>query len=349
MDGSPTIDRGPQLPIPFGWYVVDYADDLAVGQVKPLHYFGKELVLWRGEDGRPRMLDAYCRHLGAHLGHGGRVHGNSVECPFHAWRYDETGAVVDIPYARVIPPQVAKPCVGTWPMAEKNKLIWAWYHPDGVAPLWAIEETPDCGAPGWTAFDRHEWKVRVQIQDMAENAADSAHFRYVHGTAEFPDVDSTFDGHKRTGIVRSQLATPKGRIDGQIANYSIGPGQAWVRFSGISETLLVSGVTPIEHDLVHVRFAFSQPEAQRQGPMARLADALIRDLVKQFEQDMVVWENKRYEPEPILCDGDGPIALFRRWYGQFYAERTGDVRKLEKKIQSSTASQTARIRQSGRA
>jgi 3-ketosteroid 9alpha-monooxygenase subunit A len=317
--------------------------------VKPLHYFGMELVLWRGEDGKARMLDAYCRHLGAHLGHGGKVRGNAIECPFHAWRYDETGAVIEIPYARVIPPQVAKPCVGSWPMVEKNKLIWAWYHPHGDAPHWDVEETPDCGAAGWTSFERHEWTVRVQLQDMAENAADSAHFRYVHGTAEFPDMESTFDGHRRAGVVRSRLDTPKGPIDGQIANCNIGPGQAWVRFSGISETLLVSGVTPIEHDLVHVRFAFSQPETQRQGPMSRLADALIRDLVKQFEQDKVVWEHKRYEADPILCDGDGPIALFRRYYSQFYAEHGDVVRPLEKKIQSSTASQTARIRQSGRA
>ena len=31
--------------------------------------------------------DAYCPHLGAHLGHGGIINGECIECPFHAWRW----------------------------------------------------------------------------------------------------------------------------------------------------------------------------------------------------------------------------------------------------------------------
>ena len=27
-----------------------------------------------------------------------------------------------------------------------------------------------------------------------------------------------------------------------------------------------------------------------------------------------------FRSQPVLCDGDGPIARFRKWYGQFYAE-----------------------------
>ena len=65
------------LPLPFGWFMMAYSDELSIGEVKPVHYFGQELVLWRGEDGKARMIDAYCKHLGAHLGYGGRVKGNA--------------------------------------------------------------------------------------------------------------------------------------------------------------------------------------------------------------------------------------------------------------------------------
>ena len=81
-------DRGIDLPMPFGWFVISYSDELKAGEVKPLRYFNRELALWRGEDGTPRMVDAYCRHLGAHMGHAGRVQGNDLECPFHAWQYN---------------------------------------------------------------------------------------------------------------------------------------------------------------------------------------------------------------------------------------------------------------------
>ena len=34
--------------------------------------------------------------------------------------------------------------------------------------------------------------------------------------------------------------------------------------------------------------------------------------------DFIVWNNKKYRPNPLLCDGDGPILEFRKWFKQFY-------------------------------
>ena len=36
--------------------------------------------------------------------------------------------------------------------------------------------------------------------------------------------------------------------------------------------------------------------------------------------DFIVWNNKRFRPNPLLCDGDGPILQFRKWFTQFYPE-----------------------------
>ena len=47
---------------------MSWADELAAGQVKPLHYFDRELVLWRDASGAPHLMDAHCPHLSAHLG-----------------------------------------------------------------------------------------------------------------------------------------------------------------------------------------------------------------------------------------------------------------------------------------
>ena len=176
------------MPIPLGWYNVAYSDELAVGDAKPIHYFGEELVLFRGEDGKARVLDAYCEHLGAHLGDG-KVHGNLIECPFHAWRYDDTGACVDIPYAKIIPPRVKKAgCLKSWPVQEVNQAIWVWYHPNNEAPSWDVEKYDEVGHEDWTPLVRHEWAIATHPQEMAENAADPAHFQYVHGTHDFPPI-----------------------------------------------------------------------------------------------------------------------------------------------------------------
>src|SRR4051794_6334760 len=91
-------DRFP-FPIPNGWFVVATSDELSAGEVRSLHYFGRDLVLFRTEGGEPRLTDAYCAHLGAHLGVGGKVEGECLRCPFHGWAYDgASGHCVDIPY-----------------------------------------------------------------------------------------------------------------------------------------------------------------------------------------------------------------------------------------------------------
>jgi 3-ketosteroid 9alpha-monooxygenase subunit A len=321
VPGRPSAEaRGIDLPYPFGWYVMCYSQDLAVGEVKPLHYFGRELALWRGEDGRPRMLDAYCRHLGAHMGYGGRVKGNLLECPFHAWRYEGDGTVREIPYARVIPPQAKRECVRHWPMDEKNGYVWAWYHPDGVAPLWEVEHFPECSDTEWTPFEKHEWYVYCPLQTMAENGVDVAHFRYIHGTASYPDWEVKMEGHKRSAAVNAKMETPRGTVDGTSAYGVIGPGQPWTRFTGIAETLLVTGCTPVEKDCVHLRFSFTQKRSTKEGPLAGVSAALIKDICRQLDQDKVVWDRQMHRGQPLLCDGDGPIPAFRDFFSQFYAE-----------------------------
>jgi 3-ketosteroid 9alpha-monooxygenase subunit A len=191
--------------------------ELAVGEVKPLRYFSKDLAMWRGEDGQVRVTDAYCKHLGAHMGHGGKVHGNLLECPFHAWRYDgEEGVVKDIPYAKAIPPQVKRKCTRTWPVTEANRWIWVWYHPEERRADVDVV-VPEASDPEWTGYDMHEWKSTASIQNMAENGVDVAHFKYIHGTAELPKAELRWgDWGRGADVQGARWARPMG--DGRRAD-----------------------------------------------------------------------------------------------------------------------------------
>ena len=79
-----------------GWYWIINSCDLKPGDVKAISYCGRNVVLFRGKNGKPYVLDAYCAHMGAHLGIGGKVRfNNCIECPFHGWAFDgETGQCV---------------------------------------------------------------------------------------------------------------------------------------------------------------------------------------------------------------------------------------------------------------
>jgi hypothetical protein len=39
-----------------------------------------------------------------------------------------------------------------------------------------------------------------------------------------------------------------------------------------------------------------------------------------------IWEHKTYRAKPLLADGDGPVAEYRRWFAQqFYSTWAGDA------------------------
>jgi len=315
-------ERNLDIPFPFGWFPALLSSELKLGQVKPLRYFGRDLVAWRGHDGMARMLDAHCRHLGAHMGYGGRVSGNHLDCPFHAWRYDGEGVVHEIPYAEQIPQSLRKPCERQWPVVEANRLIWFWFHPLGEAPMWEVEVFPETSDPRWTDYDIFEWRVFGSLQNMAENAVDVAHFQFVHGTATFPTSEMIWDGFRRTSIIEAGLDTPGGRKPIRIEARMNGPGQTATRFSGVAETLLVAAVTPVEKDEVRVRFCFTQPKEQADPLAQMVAQGFIHEVCRQLDQDKVIWDRQRYLPRPIICDGDGPILRFRKYYSQFYVDET---------------------------
>ena len=82
---------------PNGWLPVLESSLLKKSQILPIFAFGNDLVAFRSTAGKVTVLDAYCPHLGAHLGYGGRVINDTVNCPFHGWVFNESGDCVHIP------------------------------------------------------------------------------------------------------------------------------------------------------------------------------------------------------------------------------------------------------------
>jgi 3-ketosteroid 9alpha-monooxygenase subunit A len=304
------------FPIPNGWFAVAYSDELTPGKVIPLRYFGEDLVAFRAQSGPVRVLEAYCPHLGANLARGGVVEGDTIRCPFHGWRFGGDGGCVEIPYAQRIPPRAR---LRAWESLERNGLVWVWRHAEGKPPDWDVPRIPEVGDSNWSAPERYRWKIRSRNQEMAENAADRAHFRYVHGTMEVPASEVTVEGVWRRSLQRSKMLTPRGPVDGCIDANTFGFGCGFTRFTGIAETVLMASTSPIDEEYCDVRFDFVQPLENGRKPKGGVAAALIRDIVKQMNEDIPIWENKKYFARPVLCDGDGPIAEFRRWAQQFYS------------------------------
>jgi 3-ketosteroid 9alpha-monooxygenase subunit A len=81
---------------------------------------------------------------------------------------------------------------------------------------------------------------------------------------------------------------------------------------------MLGTITPIDDQSIHLRFVFTMPKNQTDMNKV-LADATRDNIAGGVEQDIVIWNHKSFVEDPILCDGDGPIAKYRKWFGQFYA------------------------------
>lgn len=304
------------FPIPTGWFCVQWSHEVEVGQVKPLKVFSKDLVIFRTSTGDVSVLDAFCPHLGAHLGHGGCLEEDRLVCPFHAWKFASDGSIAEIPYAKKIPKKTG---LNAWPVVERNGMIYVWHDLAGREPMWEVPVIPEVEDPAFTEPRFREWSVKSCNQEMAENQVDAAHFLYLHGTAKMPVTQTKRNGHHLHTTSTTAMTTPGGMVEGAIEVNAWGFGFTTTRFTGLVETLLLSAATPISEEECELRFAFMVRDIGK-GITGGVGKAFMAEISRQLEQDIPVWENKVYLDKPILCDGDGPIGVFRLWAKQFYPE-----------------------------
>jgi len=317
------VTRRFPFPHPFGWFQVAYPQDLAPGEVTALRFWGTDLVLWRDEDGEFHLQDAYCPHLGAHLGVGGTVHGAELECPFHGWTFAADGRCTDIPYSERVN---RKAQLHTYPVVVRNGFVMAWRHPDRVEPQWEIPEIPEIGDAGWSDLYTSSYTIGTCPQEMAENGVDPAHFRYVHGTDDVAEMESyDTDGPTSVMLSKQSYVTPRGVTEGRIDVYNYGPGFSKVWFSGIVDAINIATTVPIDHERTLVRFNFTVRKLADAQLTSTVADAFVAEINKQIVEDTPIWEHKRFLPVPALADTDGPILKFRKWYSQFYAEPLAEI------------------------
>jgi cholesterol 7-dehydrogenase len=58
---------------PNGWFSLIRTEELAVSASTSVNALGENFAIFRDDDGKVHILDAYCAHLGANLAVGGKV------------------------------------------------------------------------------------------------------------------------------------------------------------------------------------------------------------------------------------------------------------------------------------
>jgi len=338
----PIYDRStaPQLPYPRGWYAIVDSADLARSEVKPVKVFGREVVVFRTEDGEAHVVNAFCPHLGAHLGYGGRVVGDRLRCPFHGWEFEGRSGVCK--KAAHGDPAPAKAGVKRWHVSEHSGIVFVWYHDEGAPPDHELPPQPDFDLE-WGPWQTSSWECKARIQDVGENDTDVSHSPIMHGlTDEMPELEMETNGIvcDLTMQIRARrdsfglpdvpwalnlLRVPKtipatvkvrrsGFSMGLIRQFSELPGGFKIRTQSFMST------TPI--DAQHVRIVARHRVGKL--PSRRLTRLACKTYAKIFdttiEEDFEVWEHKIYRMRPLASKSDWAVVRFRKWARQFYAE-----------------------------
>jgi 3-ketosteroid 9alpha-monooxygenase subunit A len=314
---------------PTGWFQIGWSAELQPGGVKPLRYFGHDLVAFRTEAGELAVLDAHCRHLGAHLGYESRVRAECVVCPYHGWEWRTNGTNARIPYQE----QPSRARLRRWETVERHGLIFLWHDPAGGEPRpgW---ELPDLFVDFPTLLskesdyhpchpnavvDRPGEPVHPQL--IQENAADTMHFRFTHGAPEDPRLID-FEAKGARWQSSMGFVSPKtGDIALRLYNLNAGVGLSYAVFDGFrAHYRLILSATPVDEETSHLRVSYFLPrDPASPDALTDAQCAFAAETAELYEQDARIWRHQVFVQKAVFARQDvAAYTALRHWCAQFY-------------------------------
>ena len=318
-------------PFPHGWYVLAESKDLQPNTHMARTWMGREVIVWRAEDGSVLVADAFCPHLGAHLGPeaGGLLRENRLVCPFHGFEYAHSGQCVKI--AQGAAPSAIK--LHTYPVQEANGLVCAYYDSTGKAPEWSVPEVPESDFTH-RAFIKS--RMRAHPQTTSENSVDWSHLLYLHKYENLKHrADTEIDGPFLNayyafdrGMTAPLLNRFRFHYEVDVSVWGLGISIVTVHAPEIgvkSRKWLLA--TPSDGEYIDYWMGAQVLSAPRLGGLHRLPQGFVlprlsklfaRELATEVGFDEKIWSRMAFQPNPGLCQTDRDIFRYRRYCEQFY-------------------------------
>ena len=319
---------------PTGWFMIGWSAEFPAGEARPLQYFGEELVAYRDEHGELHVLNAHCAHLGAHIGHGGKVTGDCVECPYHGWVWGPDGTNRSIPYEDR--PNLSRR-LRAWPVMEQYDCAFMWHQPGGGPPRWEMPDIflsfpqfatdPAAYYRPYPEMSRRAEREPVHPQVVAENGPDSVHFQRVHRATVTPVMlNYEIAGQEwrfLTGWPDVRSEDPN-EMALRIHSHLFGLGGAISAFEGSSNHRLVFAVTPVDDtcsDMFYSVWWPRRPGDEGEAPPDELSKRVDSQFMVTIWQDLEIWRYQEYVEHPALAKQDArPYGSLRKWAKQFYED-----------------------------
>lgn len=179
------------------WYVAAQSDEIGRAPLSRL-MLNEPVVMYRKVDGTAVALEDRCCHRRAPL-HRGKLSGDAIECGYHGFTFDGTGACIRIPGQDRIPQGLG---VKAYPLVEKHGYLWIWMGERGAANPALIPDFHRGDDPGW-AVVRSRLTIAAHYLLVVENLIDLSHVGFVHAkTIGTDDTRSELKFERGENVVR---------------------------------------------------------------------------------------------------------------------------------------------------
>ena len=147
-------------------------------KAKPLarQVAGRPIVVFRAKDGAAAVLEDRCPHRNYPLSDGKVIEG-ALRCPYHGWRFDGSGACVEVPG---VDGEASLDRLGARPIEaiERHGAVFVRQERDEAAPDFVLP--PLIGDPDHDHFWWTQPPWRGRALDALENILDPFHTNFVH-------------------------------------------------------------------------------------------------------------------------------------------------------------------------
>ncbi len=199
------------------WYVAAWDTEVTQQALFTRKILGVQVLIYRDDEGCVSALEDRCCHRFAPLSRGQRE-GQNVRCMYHGLVFDASGRCVEVPGQDRINEKL---CVRSFPIVEKDHLLWIWMGDPDKADASEIHDAH------WHNEGR-DWKAgrggyihyQSAAQLIADNLLDFSHLAFVHqntiGTRAQagvkPQVERLENAMRITYITRNTPIAPFARV-----------------------------------------------------------------------------------------------------------------------------------------
>jgi phenylpropionate dioxygenase-like ring-hydroxylating dioxygenase large terminal subunit len=316
--------------IPNQWYAILESNEIKKGKLIGVTRMGEKMVAWRNSQGQLAVMSDKCPHRGVAFSVG-KVMGDCIQCPFHGFEYNISGACSLVPAigSNSVPPKALT--AHSYPVREEHGFVYIWWgEPQGELP--PVPWFESIGENMVYTTLRDHWASHYAR--AIENQLDVVHLPFIHYNTIGRGNKTLVNGP----IAREESHWPGDHLINLWVNNEVDHGQKpkksselpdperrpflQFRFGNLWQNWIADGLrivlafAPIddENTLMYVRYYHTvrfPVLRQLTGWVGSLANLVI-----ERQDRRVVITQRPYRPDldtgEILIQGDGPIVLYRK-------------------------------------